>query len=174
MGYSTEFEGELRIEPTLTPAHLIYLQRFAETRRMKRDPWRAERLSDPVRVAADLPIGPQGAYFVGSVDDFSDSDPSVVDGNLPHAPFTHSLYCSWVPSQDGTTLVWSGTEKFYEYVGWLEFLIEHFLIPWRYRLDGRIDWQGDEPDDQGSIFVSGNRVRTVEAQIQVPDPFSDD
>lgn len=174
MGYTTEFEGELRIQPTLSPAHRIYLERFAQTRRMKRDPWRAERLSDPIRVAVDLPIGPEGAYFVGSVDDFSDSDPSVVDDSTPHAPFTYSLYCQWTPSQDGTSLGWNGTEKFYEYVGWLEFLVEHFLGPWRYRLNGRIDWQGDDPDDRGSIFVRDSVVRAVEAEIQVSDPFAEE
>lgn len=174
MGYTTEFEGQLRIEPTLKPEHRLYLQRFAETRRVRRDPWRAERLPDPVRVAADLPIGPEGAYFVGSGDDFSESDLSVIEINTPHTPFTHSLYCSWTPSEDGSTLGWSGTERFYEYVTWLEFLVEHFLGPWRYRLNGRIDWQGDDPDDRGSIFVRDNVVRGVEATIQVSDPFAEE
>jgi hypothetical protein len=169
VGYSTSFEGEIRIEPTLRPVHRAYLQRFAETRRMKRDPRRAERLSDPLRVAADLPIGAEGAYFVGSDDDFSDTDPSVIDGDTPHAPFSDSLYCDWTPSGDGSALGWNGREKFYEYVRWLEFLIEHFLGPWRYRLLGRIDWQGDDPDDRGSIFVTDNAVRAVEAETRRTD-----
>src|SRR4051794_15858134 len=106
MGYTTRFEGQIRIEPALRPGHQLYLRRFAGSRRMKRDPWRAERLSDPVRVAADLPIGPEGSYFIGADDSCDEVDPSVIDENTPHTPFTDSLYCNWIPSEDGSALVW--------------------------------------------------------------------
>lgn len=173
MGYTTEFDGQLAIEPPLRPEHRTYLQRFSQTRRVKRDSWLAERLPDPVRVAADLPIGPEGSYFVGSYDDFSGTDPSVIDVNTPHAPFTDSLYCSWAPHEDGSALGWTGAEMFYEYATWLEFLVRHFLGPWRYRLNGRIDWQGDDPDDRGRIFVRDNVLVVVPADITVQDPFVD-
>jgi hypothetical protein len=65
MGYTTEFDGKFEITPALKPEHQEYLTKFADTRRMKRDELVTEQREDPVRIAAGLPIGPQGAYFVG-------------------------------------------------------------------------------------------------------------
>ncbi|MGE3268866.1 MAG: hypothetical protein AB7P40_08980 [Chloroflexota bacterium] len=94
---------------------------------------KAALLPDAVRVAAGLPVGPDGAYFVGAVDEFDGSDPSIIDLNRAHAPFDDplffSLYCSWAPAPDGASLRWNGDDNFSEYVRWLEFLIEHFLGP---------------------------------------------
>lgn len=177
MGYSTQFEGEVQIEPRLRPEHLAYLRRFSETRRLKRDPLQAALLPDPVRSATGLSIGSDGAYFVGAVDEFDRGDSSIIDINRAHAPFddplSFSLYCGWAPRPDGGALQWNGDDNFAEYVSWLEFLIEHFLGPWGYLANGRVHWQGDDADDLGSIFVRDNVVRSVQATIQVSDPFTD-
>jgi hypothetical protein len=37
MGYHTEFDGEFNLDKPLTVAHANYLEKFAHTRRMKRD-----------------------------------------------------------------------------------------------------------------------------------------
>lgn len=52
---------------------------------MKRDPDIAETLPDPVRIAAGLPIGFEGAYFVGTAGNNmgQDNDPSVLEHNNP-------------------------------------------------------------------------------------------
>jgi hypothetical protein len=143
---------------------------------LKRDPARAALLPDPVRVAVGLPVGPDGAYFVGAVDAFDDSDPSIIDINRAHAPFDdplfRSLYCGWAPDRDGTSLRWNGDDNFSDYVRWLEYLIEHFLTQWGYQLNGRIKWQGDDEEDRGSIFVRDNVVRSVYAPVSVVDPFA--
>ena len=65
MGYTTDFAGTFQVSPPLTEEHRLYLGRFADTRRMQRDPTIAATFPDPLRVAAGLPIGPQGAYYVG-------------------------------------------------------------------------------------------------------------
>lgn len=36
MGYTTEFQGQIKIEPPLNAAEIEYLQKFASTRRMDR------------------------------------------------------------------------------------------------------------------------------------------
>lgn len=48
MGYDTSFEGSFVVTPTLKEKHRLYLNAFADTRRMKRNEKETEKLSDPV------------------------------------------------------------------------------------------------------------------------------
>lgn len=66
MGYNTDFFGSLKFNKPLTPDQVAYINRFSGSRRMKRDPKIAEKFPDPLRVVLGLPIGDEGAYFVGS------------------------------------------------------------------------------------------------------------
>ena len=45
---------------------------------------------------------------------------------------------------------------------WLVLLIEHFLAPLGYVLDGEVSWTADEADDRGTIFVKENAVECVD------------
>jgi hypothetical protein len=155
MGYTTDFYGKFTVAPTLKPEHQEYLAQFSETRRMKRDATGAAKLPDPVRIAAGLPIGRNGAYFVGSTGDFGqDHTPDVIDYNM--GAEQPEVWCKWTPTEDGTAIEWNGVENFYEYVPWLEYLIEHFLGPWGYKLNGKVVWVGEEPGDTGEITVTDN------------------
>ena len=150
MGYSTDFEGSMKINPPLSPEQVEYINTFSRTRRMKRD--LAEQLPDPIREAVGLPIGDEGAYFVGGTGFMGqDRDSSVVDGNRPPSG-QPGLWCQWEVSKDGTELYWDGGEKFYDYVDWLQYLYNNFFSVWGNNLDGEITWQGQEPDDKGKIL----------------------
>ncbi len=195
MGYTTSFSGEFLLDRPLAPEHAAYLRQFARTRRMKRDPKKAAKLPDPLREAVGLPIGHEGAYYVGA-DRYENGfgDDSVVDGNRPPGMPSHQrgtpfeailveeqeardrgaqpgLWCQWIPSDDGSSIVWDEGEKFYEYGDWLVYLIKNFLQPWGYIVNGRVDWQGESSDDVGAIFVRDNEVRAVQAEITLNDPF---
>ena len=162
MGYTTYFDGSMKISPPLTPEQASYINNFSETRRMKRDPEKASKLPDPLREAVGLPIGEEGCYFVGGYGfGGQDKDDSVVECNSPPA-IQPSLWCHWVVSEDGSTLEWDGGEKFYEFTLWLEYLIEHFFRPWGTSLSGSIDWSGQDVDDRGTIHVhEDGRVEEV-------------
>lgn len=71
-------------------------------------------------------------------------------------------YCQWVPTDDGMGIEWDGSEKFYQYVEWLEYIIKHFLAPKGYELNGAIRYQGEEIGDVGRIEVKKNVVKQVE------------
>lgn len=168
MGYHTEFTGQFDLDRPLTPEHLAYLVQFSETRHMRWHVFHVATLPDPVREAAGLPIGPDGAYFTGIPDcdyDFRARmyHPALIDYNY-HPESVPGLWCDWAPTDDGKAIAWDGAEKFYEYVAWLEFLIEHFLQPWGYLLSGVVSWQGEDPADAGKIEVINNKVLTVEKQ----------
>jgi len=95
MGYTTDFTGQWTVSPALTEPHRLYLTQFAETRRMGRDEAKAELLPDPLRLAVGLPIGFEGAYYVGTAERISSQakDDSVINGNNPPgSPDTAAFY----------------------------------------------------------------------------------
>ena len=144
----------------LRPEHAAYLQKFSRTRRMKRDAIRAAEMPDPIREAVGLPMGPEGAYSWAVCGYWGDDrDESILDYNEPPKG-QPGLWCQWVPDADGIAIKWSGGEKFYRYVQWLRYLIEHFHAPWGYILNGKMTWQGEENEDQGTIVVTDNVVET--------------
>jgi hypothetical protein len=165
MGYTTDFSGSFSLDKPLTDAHAAYLRKFAETRRMSRNAEIASKFPDPIREAAGLPIGEQGSYFVGGLGFCGQElDASVVNSNS-EPPGQPSLWCQWVPTDDNDGIEWDGGEKFYNYTEWLKYIIEHFLKPWGYVLDGDVEWFGEEHDDRGMIMVENNNVTTKRARI---------
>lgn len=160
MGYTTDFEGSLNIEPAISQKHADYLRKFCETRRMKRNRVEAAKLADPLREAVGLPIGQEAEFFVGGTGFAGQGrDASIIEYNSPPAD-QPGLWCKWTVNEAGE-LEWSGMEKFYAYVDWLEYLIKNFYGPWGYKLNGEIGYQGEEPGDFGTIVVEDNRVGTI-------------
>ena len=167
MGYTTEFEGVFKLDKKLTAAQAEYLRAFSYTRRMKRDPAITEKLPDTRRLAVGLGVGPEGGYYVGSADDgnfgqgnlFGDRPAGVVDyNNEPQGQ--PGLWCQWEPTEDDQGIQWNGAEKFYDYVPWLQYLVDHFLRPWGLSLSGEVSWQGEDSSDFGKIVVENNVITT--------------
>lgn len=172
MGYTTDFDGSFEITPPLTPEQRAYIVKFSGTRRVRRDEAMTGERDDPVRAAVGLPVGEEGGYFVGA-DGYHGWDGGgavgVIDSNTAPAG-QPGLWCQWVPSDDGAELGWDGGEKFYEYVEWLKYLVQHFLTPWGRTLDGTVQWQGEASDDIGRIVCEpdgdgGTYVETQHARI---------
>lgn len=172
MGYTTYFDGQFTLDRPLNQEHHAYLTAFASTRRMTRDAKLAEARPDPLRAATGLPVGEEGGYFVGggrdgltlvevvlSAGDFRGQEHTsdVVDYNCPPSG-QPGLWCQWIPTDDGTAIVWDDNEKFYYYIEWLQYIVEHFLTPWGYTLSGEVAWNGEEPADFGKIVVSSTPV----------------
>jgi hypothetical protein len=156
MGYTTIFDGTFHLNKRLLDSQALYLFQFCRTRRIKRNPAILESIPDPAREAVNLPVGEEGCYFVNEKWD-EDSEVSVVDYNRP--PNTQpGLWCQWIPTADGGGIKWSGTEKFYYYVEWLQYIINNFLEPWGYVLNGEVNWQGENEEDIGMILVTNNVI----------------
>jgi len=165
MGYTTDFSGQFDCTPTLQPEHADYLKQFAETRRMKRDAEKASLLLDPIREAVELPIGKEGCNFVGG-DGYAgqDHDDSILEYNQ-EPKGQPGLWCQWVPNKDGTAIEWDGNEKFYFYIEWIEYLVENYLAPWGYVLNGEVIWTGEEPSDIGKINIIDNKIEILHGEI---------
>lgn len=175
MGYSTDFYGSVTFNKPITEELKNYINKFGETRRMKRDVEKIKKtFPDWEKNCFNGNLGVNGEYFVGGNGFMGqDRDDSIVNYNYP--PETQpGLWCQWMIDDDGN-LVWDGGEKFYEYGEWLTYLIDNFLAPSGYVCNGEIEFQGEDMNDFGTIHVKDNVV-TVEygMRIQSLEDISDD
>ena len=75
------------------------------------------------------------------------------------------LWCQW-QLDDETTLSWDGSEKFYNYIEWLQYLIAHFFEPWGIKLNGECFWQGEDNSDMGKIEIIDNVINIYETEVE--------
>ena len=158
MGYHTDFEGRFEFNQSLIVEHRLYLQKFNRTRRMKRNEIDTELVDDKIREDVGLPVGKEGAYFVGGGGDFGqDHENTVISYNDPPEG-QPGLWCQWTADDGGDFLEWDGGDKFYDYVEWLEYLIKNFIGPWGYKLNGKVSWKGEGLGDAGIITLENNAL----------------
>lgn len=191
MGYTTDFTGSFKLSRPTTETEFNYINKFSETRRMKRDVNKLMEMykgefGNPTR--PDNPYGNDGEFFVGATGHAGqDRDDSIVDYNTPPGQLgfgsgiefnqrwieNHdriykglsqpSLWCQWTLT-DNETLEWDGGEKFYNYVEWLKYLINNFFEEWGIKLNGEVLWFGEDSNDRGKIVVENNKVRIFEVE----------
>jgi hypothetical protein len=83
------------------------------------------------------------------------------------APYP-GIWCGW-HLESGSLVATDG--KNYEYIEWLQYLIDHYFAPWGYTLSGEVFWDGEESEDRGKIEVTDNKVDVyVAAYTWVKDP----
>lgn len=160
MGYTTEFQGTINIEPPLNESEIAYLNKFADTRRMDRE---------------------SGPYFVDGSGYFGQSEDADIRNYNEPPSGQPGLWCKWVPAADAAGLEWDGREKFYDAPEWMTYLIEHFLkhnakaryssnpqfagFSFDHTCNGIIEAQGEDPDDRWRLVVDNNSVRVQAAKI---------
>lgn len=94
--------------------------------------------------------------------DFSESRHG---GNMEVHEGYPGFWCDWAPTSDGVGLAWNGSEKFYNYIDWLEHLVSKFFDPWDIKLNGTVTWHGEGPGDVGRIIVEDNRITTQRGRV---------
>jgi hypothetical protein len=138
--------------------------------------------------------GKDGEFFVGG-GGFAgqDRDDSIIDFNTPPGQPTFNelsdmsfsqrlgitekliqegkcqpgLWCQWiVKGVFNEKLEWDEGEKFYNYVEWLRYLITNFFEPWGIKVNGEVEWQGEERDDWGKIVITNNEIKTLLARVE--------
>jgi len=197
MGYTTNFNGELKLSRPATEKEMSYINRFTRSRRMKRDPKKLMELYDgkhghptPKDKTPEGIYGPNGEFFAH--DSGQSRDASIIEYNHPPGQVGYDdksfddsyaenrrrteeglcqpgLWCQWELSDD-ETLEWDEGEKFYYYTEWIKYLIHHFFEPWGIKLNGEIEWDGEDSDDRGKIIVKDNVVKELVAKITFVDP----
>jgi hypothetical protein len=161
VGYTTDFTGQITVTPALNDSEIAFLRRFAGTRRMNRR---------------------NGPYYTGTGWAGQDHEPDIVEYNRPPEG-QPELWCHWVPTDDGSRIEWSGSEKFYSSPEWMAYLIDTFLRPgagleaelrdrvtgrfypeefarftFDHTLNGVIEAQGEFPEDRWILAVDNNEI----------------
>lgn len=159
MGYSTDFWGILTLSRDLTDVEKNYINEFSKMRHMARD---IDALMAayggkhgnprPESETAYGYYGEQGEFFANE----DDESTGTLQANTP-SHTQPGLWCQWIINEDNE-LEWDGGEKFYNYIEWLEYLIDKFFFKWGVLLDGEITWQGEENTDMGMIVVKNSEI----------------
>lgn len=175
MGYTTYFEGSLEFDREVTPQMKEYINRFSSTRRMPRDVEKIKEIYPNWRELCFFgELGNKGEYFAPISNDFGqERDDSIIDYNGYDESIQPGLWCCWIINDDDE-LVWDGSEKFYNYVEWLEYMINNFFNPAGYMLNGEIEWQGEDSSDRGVIVVEDNIITTRNLEAIVLYEADDD
>jgi len=162
MGYTTEFSGQISIEPALNAQEIAWVQAHNYTRRMKRE---------------------KGAYYVDSKNDYGqDHETDIIDYNQPPEKDL-SLWCQWTCTDDGTRIEWDGGEKFYSAAEWMRWLIVHILgsnpfakkeLPFLqgHMLNGEIFAQGEDSEDLWVEYYLNGKMQREKAVISY-EPFDE-
>ncbi len=138
-GYDTQFTGEFRLNKELSPELYKYLRFFSAQKRVKWD---------------NLPeeFGTDGEYYYEGMDDYVSeymfgkkiSECSPVKVASVGSPGTQpNSWCNWTPTRDRIRIVWNGRKNFNDYVNWLRYIIENFLVDRDYILKGEVYYCGD-------------------------------
>lgn len=84
------------------------------------------------------------------------------------APKYPGIWCQWIVNENGK-LEWNGGEKFYNYVEWLQYLVDNIFIPSGYVISGRVRYIGERFDDVGVIYVKDNIIKNICGIYDVSD-----
>jgi len=142
MGYTTEFDGTIEVVPPLSSEDAEFLVAFSD-----------ERHEDP-------------------------DDAVIYPG----------IWCNWAPVTQhswvtgarghktpvktyGAGIGWNEAEKFYSSAEWMKYIIDKFLAPKGYVLNGVIEAQGEDPEDRWKLLVEDNKVLTQHAKVEFLEPM---
>lgn len=157
MGYSTDFNGEFKINKPLDQGTFELINGLALTRRVKRS-----GLPKEYGLEGEFYFNPN--EFGTSGQNHENDLGKVIDDNKP--PKTQpSLWLQWIVKEDKQTIEWDGGEKFYDYIKWIEYLIDKILKPRGYKVNGEVYWEGEEHEDLGLIEIKDNIVNIKNAKI---------
>lgn len=157
MGTNTDFTGAIRITPCVEEPLASRLSQFMNTRHMKRNVAKLNRLfpdleaRKPLTLFDDGDFGEEGAFFLpvetGDINHLLHEGKPYPEGiedgfsmNKPPAPCP-SLYCDLVllhdPDNGHSYLGWNEAEKAYYITDWIE-LIAGWLSERGYHLNGKM------------------------------------
>lgn len=148
MDYNTRFYGKFYFSRTLTPEEIDLLNKVSR-----------EIHSDDKEPSYNCP----GNEYISFQIRWTSADRSVCPAQI--GDYECSKYpsqkCNWVVSAVGSCLEWNNEMAFYNYQGWLMYLLAHFFEPWGVKVHGCVEWSGTYDYDKGMLVLSNSEVITV-------------
>ena len=157
MGYNTDFYGAIKINRPVDNLTIKWLNGLCSTRRMKRC---VKKLAMRLGISEEECINKYGQdakhYFEMGPNSGQTHSDDIINYNHPPAD-QPGLWCNWGLGEDMESIVWTGAEKFYEYIAWMGYIVTE-LEERGYIMNGEIRWEGEDPDDKGILMVNNNAV----------------
>lgn len=155
MGYDTNFDGSIDIQPALSKELTDYIRQFSNIRHFKRDISKIHELNGGLGLSFCLNGNPgeDGCFYIGNdlkTDLVSVSNDEVLDGL--------SYWCDFTVKPDGTKILWTQAGKTRCGLEWVTFMINHLIAPFGHVCNGKFECQGDNFDDKWEICVENNEV----------------
>ena len=168
MGYTTDFEGNFKLNQPLDKETEKLLFGLSNTRRMKRN---ITKLSDRLGISVEKATekyGFDGEFYFDENDietGGQNETCDIVNYNLPpeNQP---SLWCQWIYNPEENTIEWDLNEKFYEYEDWIKYLVAFVFEPRGYSLTGKVYWCGERNNDMGKIIIKNNNISIYDSYIK--------
>ena len=161
MGYNTDFTGEFKLNRKLNKKVKTLINGISQTRRMKRD---VEKLAKRLKISKEKCIekyGPNSEFYFDpkDIDNLGQTNTEdIIDYNTPPGR-QPSLWCQWCYDENSKSICWDGGEKFYDYIEWIRYIVEYIIKPQKiYKLNGVVNWYGEEDDDKGTITIKDNEI----------------
>lgn len=178
MAFGMTWRGHLLLDRPLSSAQRKYLYAFHQVHRARADEAQLALRPDLLRTAVGLPVGPEGAYYVGLELEFEDPVRALAMVEQEPPVGQPSLLCPWMPTEDGHELILDKRHDCVRILEWLQYLLTHFLIPWGYVLNGELHVMAkiEEDLDCSVIRVEENVVSVATQQLDgsFGGPFHDD
>lgn len=74
-------------------------------------------------------------------------------------------YCQWRLTPDCMHLEWDRNEKFYNYVEWLQYLMDNVLTPIGVSVSGTVSFSGERSDDVGVVTIQDGKAVALTREL---------
>jgi hypothetical protein len=179
MGYHTSFEGTLSFDKPISDDLKTYINNFRRTRHCKRNTDVLMKMAKEHNIPLTKFLPPFMSHktdLTGVEKFFANpynlclndimllssstaidmlSNKAIEDMNEPPEDCP-SLWCDMFINDKNELEFNDG--KFHEYIEWLKWVINNIIAPSGYKLNGYINWRGEDDDDRGCITVNDNEI----------------
>jgi hypothetical protein len=153
MGYSTTFTGHLDLSTPLNDHQQKFLDYFVNCRQCIYKQLHDNHPIFEMIKNCNLPMKKE--YLVSD----NDHDVKLFNDHTGKP----SLNCDWIVEDN--QLKWNENEKFYNYLEWLQYLIDNFFNVWNIKLNGIMDYKGEDLGDCGTIVVNDSIITITTQNI---------
>lgn len=167
MSYIVRFTGNFLINEKLDDKLAEYLERFYNTRHVKRNIEKTKQMYPNWKeFCFRNRIGEDGEYFANG-ENFLEKDDDIISYRVPPG-IQPSILCPWRIDEFHKSIIWDGKENLIpieEHAQWLQYLIENFLSPCGYIVNGSVTYktrifysEREEAVRVGKITITDNVI----------------
>jgi len=155
MGYDTKFTGNFILNEYLDLETKALIDGLSSTRRLAIDTSKLPTKDSNL-------YGVEGEFYF--IYNLFNSDREILLHDLNTPPSTQpGLWCQWIYDEETKSIMFDvDSEKFYNYVEWITYLIKSVFAPKKYILNGKVEYFGGDIHDRGYIEIINNIVSVHE------------